>query len=175
MDWLPNADAMTFFCQDILPRIRLREPHARLTIVGREPTRGVRDLAGQHVRVTGRVEDVRPFIAEAGVYVVPLRIGGGTRLKIFEAMAMGKAVVSTTIGAEGLPVVYGQHLIIADEPQAFADAVVRLLHDTSERQRLGRCARELVTSRFDWSVVAEELEAALLAAATRFEGQGAAA
>jgi sugar transferase (PEP-CTERM/EpsH1 system associated) len=176
MDWIPNEDAMAFFCRDILPLIRAREPDTQLTIVGRAPTRAVRNLAAlQGVRVTGRVDDVRPFMAEASVYIVPLRIGGGTRLKIFEAMAMGKAVVSTTIGAEGLPVVDGQHLVLADQPQAFADAVVRLLGNAGDRRRLGQCARELVTSRFDWPVVAAELEAALLAASTRFEDKGAAA
>jgi len=176
MDWLPNEDAMTFFCRDVLPLIRTRCPEVQLTIVGREPTRGVRNLATQNgIVVTGRVEDVRPFIREAAVYIVPLRIGGGTRLKIFEAMAMGKAVVSTTVGAEGLPVVDDRHLAIADDPQAFADAVIRVLNDNPYRQRLGRSACELVTSRFDWSVVASDLESALLAAAQSLEREGTAA
>lgn len=176
MDWLPNEDAMAFFCREVLPLIRSRVPDVELAIVGREPTRGVRSLAAQHgVTVTGRVDDVRPFVRESAVYVVPLRIGGGTRLKIFEAMAMGRAVVSTTVGAEGLPVVHDRHLLIADEPQAFADAVVRLLQDHSCRQRLGRAARELVATRFDWAVVAAELETALLQAAHSLEKQGTAA
>src|SRR5262249_31885684 len=99
MDWLPNEDAMLFFCRDILPRIQAEEPGVQLTIVGRAPTPAVRQLAEHSgVRVTGRVDDVRPFIRDAAVYVVPLRIGGGTRLKIFEAMAMGKTIVSTTVG-----------------------------------------------------------------------------
>ena len=102
MDWLPNEDAMLFFCRDVLPLIRAAEPGVRLTIVGRTPTPAVRKLADDAgIRVTGRVDDVRPYMKDAAVYVVPLRIGGGTRLKIFEAMAMGKAVVSTTVGAEG--------------------------------------------------------------------------
>lgn len=176
MDWLPNEDAMTFFCRDVLPIIRARVPDVELTIVGREPTRGVRNLAAQHgVVVTGRVDDIRPFVRDAAVYIVPLRIGGGTRLKIFEAMAMGKAVVSTAIGAEGLPVVHDRHLLIADEPQSFADAVVRLLEDPSSRHRLGRAARDLVATRFDWAVVASELETALLHAAHSLEKQGTAA
>ena len=103
MDWLPNEDAMQFFCREILPLIRAEEPDVRLSIVGRAPTPAVKRLAEEHgVQVTGRVDDVRPYMKEAAVYVVPLRIGGGTRLKIFEAMSMGKAVVSTTVGAEGL-------------------------------------------------------------------------
>ena len=176
MDWLPNEDAMTFFCRDVLPLIRARVPGVELTIVGREPTRGVRNLAAQHgVVVTGRVDDVRPFVREAAVYIVPLRIGGGTRLKIFEAMAMGKAVVSTTVGAEGLPVVHDRHLLIADDPQAFANATVRLLEDSSCRTRLGRAARDLVATRFDWAAVASELETALLQAAHSLEKQGTAA
>ena len=176
MDWLPNEDAMTFFCRDVLPLIRARVPGVELTIVGREPTRGVRNLAAQHgVAVTGRVDDVRPFVRDAAVYIVPLRIGGGTRLKIFEAMAMGKAVVSTAVGAEGLPVVHDRHLLIADDPQAFANATVRLLEDSSCRNRLGRAARDLVATRFDWAAVASELETALLHAAHLLEKQGTAA
>ena len=102
MDWLPNEDGMTYFCREILPRIRQQEPETTLSIIGRAPTPAVKRLAdGTGIEVTGRVDDVRPHVAAGAVYVVPLRIGGGTRLKIFEAMAMGKAVVSTTVGAEG--------------------------------------------------------------------------
>ena len=105
MDWLPNEDAMLYFCREVLPAIRAEMPATTLTIVGRAPTPAVKRLADEAsgVRVTGRVDDVRPYMRDASVYIVPLRIGGGTRLKIFEAMAMGKAVVSTTIGAEGCP------------------------------------------------------------------------
>ena len=120
-------------------------------------------LAEQHgVEVTGRVDDVRPHIAAGSVYVVPLRIGGGTRLKIFEAMAMGKAVVSTTIGAEGLPVTDGADIVIADEPAAFAAAVVRLIRDDAARARASRrAARRLVVEHYDWSAVAQDFEDAL--------------
>jgi sugar transferase (PEP-CTERM/EpsH1 system associated) len=163
MDWLPNEDAMLHFCRDILPLIRAREPEVRLSIVGRAPTPAVHKLAAEHdIVVTGRVDDVRPFMADATVYIVPLRIGGGTRLKIFEAMAMGKAVVSTTVGAEGLPVRNGEHVLIADEPAAFADAVVRLLRDVGARRSLEAAARALVIERYDWSAVAGELEEALI-------------
>ena len=124
MDWLPNEDAMRYFCRDVLPLVRAEEPRATLTIVGRAPTPAVTQLADEHagVRVTGRVDDVRPYMNEAAAYIVPLRIGGGTRLKIFEAMAMGKAVVSTTVGAEGLPVTHGEHVLLADTPRAPARA-----------------------------------------------------
>ena len=153
---------MAFFCRDILPRIRAARPGVHLTIVGRSPTPAVTKLAADAgVRVTGRVDDVRPYLAAATVSVVPLRIGGGTRLKIFEAMAMGTAVVSTRIGAEGLPIINGEHAWLADDPVEFADAVVTLLGDGSRRARLERSARQLVVERFDWSAVAGELEAAL--------------
>jgi polysaccharide biosynthesis protein PslH len=163
MDWLPNEDGMLFFVRDVLPLIREKAPAATLSIVGRAPTPAVERLGREAgIEVTGRVDDVRPQIAKGAVYVVPLRIGGGTRLKIFEAMAMGKAVVSTTIGAEGLPVRDGEHVRIADDPQAFADAVLHLFNDDQERERLGQHARELVVDHYDWSAAAAELEGALL-------------
>jgi len=163
MDWLPNEDAMLFFCRDILPLIRAEEPDVTLSIVGRAPTPAVRRLAAeQGVHVTGRVDDVRPYMRDAAVYVVPLRIGGGTRLKIFEAMAMRKAVVSTVVGAEGLPVTGGDHLLLADEPRGFARGVVRLLRDLDKRRSVEQAARQLVVSKYDWSVVAADLEEALM-------------
>jgi sugar transferase (PEP-CTERM/EpsH1 system associated) len=163
MDWLPNEDAMLFFCRETLPLIRREEPDVTLTIVGRAPTPSVSALARQHgVSVTGRVDDVRPYVRDAAVYVVPLRIGGGTRLKIFEAMAMAKAVVSTHVGAEGLPVTDGEHVCLADEPQAFASAVVRLLRDLNRRRQLEAAARALVLERHDWSAVAGRLEQTLI-------------
>jgi sugar transferase (PEP-CTERM/EpsH1 system associated) len=172
MDWLPNEDAMVHFCRDILPLVRHHEPGASLTIVGRAPTPAVSALARDPlVRVTGRVDDVRPYMRDATVYVVPLRIGGGTRLKIFEAMAMGRAVVSTAVGAEGLPVADGVHLRIADRPADFAQAIVDLIRDDGQRRRLETAARALVVERYDWSAVGGELEAALYSTA----GQGPAA
>lgn len=162
MDWLPNEDAMVYFCREILPIVRAAEPGATLTIVGRAPTPAVSRLARDHgVQVTGRVDDVRQYMADAAVYVVPLRIGGGTRLKIFEALAMGKAVVSTTVGAEGLPVENGTHLVLADDPHGFAAAVVDLLHDEHRRRTLESAARALVVERYDWSAAARALDDAL--------------
>jgi sugar transferase (PEP-CTERM/EpsH1 system associated) len=163
MDWLPNEDAMVYFCREVLPLIRADEPAVTLSIVGRAPTPAVTKLAEDHgVTVTGRVDDVRPHMREAAVYVVPLRIGGGTRLKIFEAMAMGRAVVSTTVGAEGLPVTSGEHLVLADEPRTFARAAVRLLRDVGRRRALETAARAFVVERYDWSAVAGDLEDALI-------------
>jgi sugar transferase (PEP-CTERM/EpsH1 system associated) len=171
MDWLPNEDAMLFFQREVLPLVRAEEPAVRLWIVGRAPTPAVSRLAAEAgVQVTGRVEDVRPYMRAAAVYVVPLRIGGGTRLKIFEAMAMGKAVVSTTVGAEGLPVTHGEHLLIADEPGTLARSIVRLLRDVDRRRALETAARALVVERYDWSAVAGALEAALDRAARGVRG-----
>jgi sugar transferase (PEP-CTERM/EpsH1 system associated) len=162
MDWLPNEDGMIHFCREILPHVRAVEPDVTLSIVGRAPTPAVCRLAEERgIEVTGRVDDVRPHVERASVYVVPLRVGGGTRLKIFEAMSMGKAVVSTTVGAEGLPVADGRDVVIADEPAAFAQAIVRLLRDGAERRRLEAAARQLVVDHYDWSSVAQEIETAL--------------
>jgi sugar transferase (PEP-CTERM/EpsH1 system associated) len=162
MDWLPNEDGMQYFVRDILPRIRQAEPDATLSIIGRAPTPSVRRLAeGQGIEVTGRVDDVRPHIAAGAVYVVPLRIGGGTRLKIFEAMGMGKAVVSTTVGAEGLPVTPGENIVIADEPVRFAQSVVHMIRDVDARRRIEAEARRMVVQRYDWSAVAQDFEEAL--------------
>jgi glycosyltransferase involved in cell wall biosynthesis len=162
MDWLPNEDAMTYFCRDILPLVRAEEPGTTLSIVGRAPTPAVSALAADPgIVVTGRVADIRPHVADASVYIVPLRIGGGTRLKLFEAMAMGRAVVSTTVGAEGLPVTDGRHLMLADTPAAFARTVVGLLRDPGRRAQLEAAARTLVVERHGWTAVAETLDAAL--------------
>ncbi|MBA3885406.1 MAG: glycosyltransferase [Acidobacteria bacterium] len=162
MDWLPNEDGMLYFVRDILPRIRQVQPEATLSIIGRSPTPGIKRLAEQTgIEVTGRVEDVRPHVAAGAVYIVPLRIGGGTRLKIFEAMSMGKAVVSTTVGAEGLPVTSGRDVMIADEPARFAQAVVQLMRDGDTRRRIETEARRLVVDRYDWSAVAQGFEEAL--------------
>jgi sugar transferase (PEP-CTERM/EpsH1 system associated) len=162
MDWLPNEDGMLYFVRDILPLVRQAEPGATLSIIGRAPTPAVRRLAEQRgIEVTGSVDDVRPHVAAGSVYIVPLRIGGGTRLKIFEAMGMAKAVVSTTIGAEGLPVTNGRDIAIADEAAAFAAAIVRLIRDDAARTRLEDAARRLVVERYDWSAVAQDFEDAL--------------
>jgi sugar transferase (PEP-CTERM/EpsH1 system associated) len=155
MDWLPNQDAVSFFVRDVLPRIRRVVP-ATFTIVGRNPPASVRQYAQEpHVQVTGTVSDVRPFVARAQVCVVPLRIGGGTRIKIFEAMAMQKAVVSTTIGAEGLPVTHGANILLADTAEELANRVLDLLRDAPSRQRIGADGRKLVSSRFSWERAAD--------------------
>ena len=159
MDWFPNEDGMLHFVSEILPLIRREVPGTAFTVVGRDPSPRLREAAaGARVHVTGRVDDVRSYVAEAAVYVVPLRVGGGTRLKIFEALAMGKAVVSTTVGAEGLPLVPGEHFIAADDPALFARAVVSLLRDPGRRRVLGDAGRRLVEERYSWPQVAREFE-----------------
>jgi sugar transferase (PEP-CTERM/EpsH1 system associated) len=157
MDWLPNEDAILYFVEAILPLIKQQRPSVSLEVVGRNPSRKLQSLLEKEtsVRLTGWVEDIRPFLARGSVCIVPLRIGGGTRLKIFEAMAMGKPVVSTAVGAEGLPVQNGQNILLADTPTDFAASVISLLRDSSERRRLGAAARTLVVENYSWRKVAE--------------------
>src|SRR5678809_1787807 len=138
-----------YFTDAILPRIRAQIPDVSFTVVGRNPGSHLSSLARLGMTVTGTVADVRPHIDEAALYVVPLRAGGGTRLKIFEALAMAKAVVSTGVGAEGLPVTHGEHVMLADEPRTFARAVIRMFRDLDRLRRLEAAARALVVARYD--------------------------
>ncbi len=159
MDWHPNEDAVLHFVDAILPRIRAEVPGATFTVVGRNPTARVRELGERAgITVTGTVADVRPFIAEAEVYVVPLRAGGGTRLKIFEALAMARPVVSTTFGAEGLGITPGRHYVTADDADAFAAEVVSLLRDRTRRRAIGDAGRHLVETCYAWPTIARAFE-----------------
>jgi glycosyltransferase involved in cell wall biosynthesis len=157
MDWLPNEDAIRYFTEQIMPRIKQSIPGVTLTVVGRDPYPGLVELSKRDasIVVTGRVDDVRPFIEEAAVYIVPLRIGGGTRLKIFEAMAMEKPIVSTSIGAEGLPVSDGEDILLADTPESFADVVIRLFQQEGLANEIGQRAAAKVRQQFGWDTVAE--------------------
>ena len=160
MDWYPNEDAILHFIRATLPGIRRHVPEASLTVVGRDPSPRLRATAARAgVRVTGTVEDVRPYLSEAAVVVVPLRVGGGTRLKIFEALAMGKAVVATGVGAEGLPLVSGTHYLRGDAPDDFARAVESLLKDPDRRKALGTAGRRLIEEKFAWPEVARQFAA----------------
>jgi glycosyltransferase involved in cell wall biosynthesis len=164
MDWMPNEDGIFYFAEEILPRIFEKLPNARLSVVGRKPSARLKALAAtdpHHLHLTGWVDDIRPYLAQSAVCIVPLRVGSGTRLKIFEAMGMGKAIVSTTIGAEGLPVRHGEDVLLADSPDDFAQSVVRLLEDAAERRRLGNAARELVETKYSWGSVAKEFATSL--------------
>jgi glycosyltransferase involved in cell wall biosynthesis len=159
MDWYPNEDAIMHFVDSILPELRRRVPGLAVAVVGRNPSDRLKTAgAAAGIQVTGTVAYVRPYVAEAAVYVVPLRVGGGTRLKIFEALAMGKAVVSTIVGAEGLPLVPGEHFLQADSPADFARAVVSLLRDAPRRRLLGEAGRRLVEARYSWEQVGKQFE-----------------
>ncbi len=148
MEFRPNVDGVTWFCAEILPRIRAEIPLAHITIVGQKPAPRIAALKQRPgVDVTGWVSDTRPFVADAAVYVVPLRMGSGTRLKVLEAMAKGKAIVSTTRGTEGIDAVPDRDIITADTPEAFARAVIDLLRDPDRRRLLGRNARALAESQ----------------------------
>lgn len=158
MDFRPNIDAMLWFCQDILPLIKKHLYHVHLYVVGKSPPRAVRDLAGPAVTVTGYVSDIRPYIAHSSIYVVPMRIGSGTKLKVLQAMAMGIPVVATTVGAEGIDAVGGQHLVVADTPDEFAHGVLSLLEDAARRRQLAAEARQLVETKYDWDSITPVLE-----------------
>jgi polysaccharide biosynthesis protein PslH len=177
MDWLPNEDAILYFVREILPLIRQQIPQVSLSVVGRKPSRRVRELAAnqKNVQLTGWVDDIRPYLASGTVCIVPLRIGGGTRLKIFEAMGMAKAVVSTSIGAEGLPLRHGENVLLADEPAEFAACVVSLLRHPAHRKRLGQASRKLVEENYSWARVAERFANVLSEVVAKSQPQPASA
>lgn len=158
LDWLPNEDAILFFINNILPHIKKHIPNIMFTVVGKNPSPTLQKLvkATPEIKLTGWVDDTRPYIAEGAAFIVPLRIGGGTRMKIYEAMAMGKAVVSTSVGAEGLPVKNGEHIILEDHQVKFAEKIVTLLKEKETREKFGVTACTFVREHFAWKQVAEE-------------------
>jgi glycosyltransferase involved in cell wall biosynthesis len=158
MNHPPNRDGILWFARDVWPLIRAAEPEACLDVVGSHPTDDVRALEGNGVHVTGFVPDTRPYIAAARVFICPLRFASGTRLKVLEAMAMERPVVSTSVGAEGIDCRPGHDILLADEPREFADHVVRLLREPDEAARIAAAGRQ-VAQRYDWQVVAEPLDA----------------
>ena len=155
MDWVPNIDGVGFFCKEIWPRVLEKVPEARFRIVGRDPHPRVKKLASSSVEVTGTVPSIIDHLREAAVFVVPLRIGGGTRIKIYEAMAVGKATVSTTVGAEGLDVRHDHDILLADDPSGFSEAVVSILKRDDLRRRL-EAAAAATAARYDWSLITEK-------------------
>lgn len=159
MNMFANKDAVLYFLNEMWPRIVDQVPAARFFAIGQDPPGELREFAARdsRVMVTGKVKDIRPYVRQAAVYVVPLRVGGGTRLKVLDAMAMGKAIVSTSIGCEGIDVRDGEHVTMADTPAAFADVTVALLGDQQRRRALGRTARELVERQYAWSVIGGDL------------------
>jgi glycosyltransferase involved in cell wall biosynthesis len=161
MDWDANIDGAEYFCREVWPLVLSAAPASRFRIVGRDPDLRVTRLASDSVEVTGTVPSIIEHLREAAAVVVPLRIGGGTRLKIYEAMAMGKAVVSTTIGAEGLDVNHGEDILLEDSPEAFARSLIRLLRDPDQRQQIETAAARQA-SKFDWPVVTRQFEEVLV-------------
>ena len=158
MGYYPNEEAALYFCRDVMPLLKDCKPSPRLVLVGKDPPASVRALHnGKSVVVTGRVEDVRPYLGRAQVVVVPLQTGSGTRLKILEAFSMGKAVVSTSLGAQGIPARDGKEILLADDPDTFAIQVRRLLESSELRQKLGHAAQELVKQTYDWTNVSRQL------------------
>ncbi len=168
MDWLPNIDGIQWFAAEILPRIRARRPDCTVAVVGRRPTSEVQELASRFpgVTVTGTVPDIRPYLWGSAIAIVPLRIGGGTRLKIYESMAAGVPIVSTTVGAEGLTCHDGNDILLADSPDAFAARCVELLEQTGWRNRIAAEALDLVTRQFSWEAVTRSFEEVLRSAVT---------
>jgi len=174
MDWLANQEAISFFMDEVWDLILTRVPDATMTVVGRAPPARLVNAAssrGYNWAFTHFVDDVRPYIQGAAVSVIPLRVGGGTRLKAYESMAMGSPVVSTEIGMEGLPVDSGRHYLEADDPEAFAAAVVGLLLDKPHRESISRVARQLVEEKFSYRNAASDFEKACLLACDKKSGE----
>ena len=157
MDWLPNEDAILYFAEQILPLIKQNVSGVRLTVVGRNPSDSLLHTLARcpEIQIVGRVDDIRPYISRHSVFILPLRIGGGTRIKVFEAMAMGKAIVSTHIGTEGLPLTNGEYVVHADTPSSFAEAIVRLLKNDDDRRKIENAARDFVEKKCSWQHASE--------------------
>lgn len=156
MEYRPNIDAVTYFCRNIYPIIKEEYPNIEFWIVGKDPAPEVLELEGGGVHVTGEVENLLPYYKDGTICVIPLRAGGGTRLKILEAMALGRPIVSTTIGCEGLTVKNGEHLLIADTPELFASHVLMLLKDKQKWLQLTRQARALAVDSYDWDLIVQK-------------------
>ena len=160
MDFRPNIDAMLWFAQEVWPAVRQAHPNAKLFIVGQKPSTRLDGLRSDpNIVLTGEVEDIRPHIAQASVYIAPLRIGSGTRFKLLEAMAMRKAIVSTSLGCEGFDVAHGREMLIADTPATFAQAINTLLGDEAQRKTIGQAAHQFVSATYDWGAIVPKLEA----------------
>jgi len=156
MNWFPNRDAVTWFDEAILPELMKREPDIHLDVVGKT----VDGMVNQHehqITMHGFVDDTRPYIEQAAVAIVPIRIGGGTRLKVLEALSMGKAIVSTAVGVEGIKVTHRKDVLIADTPEEFVSAIVELQHNAAQRAQLGNAARELVCNTYRWDIIGNNL------------------
>ncbi len=158
MAYVPNHDGIHWFLDEVMPLIQAKLPKVKLYVVGKSPPESITKRAGASVVVTGTVPDVRPYVWRSSVYVVPLRMGGGTRLKVAEALAMKKPMVTTRVGCEGIDLKDGESALMADEPQAFADAVVRLLGDAKLRMVLAENGAKVAKQKYDWNVIGQTLE-----------------
>jgi glycosyltransferase involved in cell wall biosynthesis len=159
MDVHTNKDAVLYFSREIYPLLRKRYPQVQMIFVGTAPPKEIVDAAKKdnQIKVTGFVEDIRPYLDKSAVMVVPIRIGSGTRLKILDAMAMGKAIVSTSVGCEGLDVTHGKNILIADDPEEFTNRTIGLLKNPDMRMNLERNARKLAKT-YDWDLIREKQE-----------------
>ena len=159
MNAYPNEDAVIWFLKEIWPLLKKEVPDATFTIAGRNPTPRIKKFAKNDpsILVTGYVDDIRPFIAQAEVYICPIRDGGGTKLKILDAMAMGKIIVTTTIGAEGLGVIHERHVLIANDPKIFASQVLLVFNNPDLRKYLSQNARQLVKKEYSWEIIGKKL------------------
>jgi glycosyltransferase involved in cell wall biosynthesis len=160
MDWRPNQDGVRYCIEEVFPLIKRRIPETTFTVVGRKPPAWLTRMAGQvdGVTVTGTVDDVRPYMERSALYIVPLRIGGGSRLKILEAMGMGKTVLSTSIGAEGLDVTDGTDIILRDTPHDLAEAACRVLNDPGSYSSYGLAGRALILRSYTWDAIAKTMD-----------------
>jgi len=159
MDFRPNVDAALWFAATVLPKVRASIPAAEFVIVGQRPHARLSSLRRHDgIRIIGAVDDVRPYIAGASVYVVPMRMGGGTRLKVLEAMAMGAPIVSTSMGVDGFDVENGREVVIADDPDRFAIEVVKTIEDVERRRVLGERGRRFVEAKYDWKAIVPKME-----------------
>ena len=155
-----NKDAVTYLLEDIWPIIKAAVPDVKFYAIGQDPPRELLELSRNDpaIKVMGYVDDIRPYVARAAVYVVPLRVGGGTRLKVLDALAQGKAIVSTSVGCEGIEVTDGKNILIEDTIDGFANKTIELLKDESRRRRLGSEARVLAEERYAWGKIGKEMQ-----------------
>lgn len=159
MNWFPNRDAIIWFDEEIYPLLQQKAPEARLDVVGK-PQQVVSSRNSARIVMQGFVDDTRPYLEKASIVIVPIRVGGGTRLKVLEAMSMGKSIVSTTAGVEGIRVEHDRHLLIADSPADFVDSIIKLINNPHLRRKLGSAARERACSRYHWDSIGQSLLAA---------------
>ncbi|MBU4480621.1 glycosyltransferase family 4 protein [Patescibacteria group bacterium] len=158
MDWLPNIESIHWFCNEIYPLIIKIIPKIKLYIVGKNPPKSIKNINNQNIIVTGFVKDVREYLAKCQVFIVPLKTGSGMRIKILNALAMGKAIVSTSIGCEGIDVVDGKNIYIADNKEEFAKKIIFLLNNENERKKIGKEGIKLIEKKYRWEKIAEDID-----------------